>query len=87
MWLAGQYERSLDAYKRLTSATDAKGRKLEVIKVPVPPPLFRTYKEASGVHVSPLTRPPPPSPLSHFLPPFPRSQGRLEGTEGETEIV
>jgi len=46
-----QYERSTDAYERLTSATDARGRKIEVLKVPCPPPLFRTYKEASGVHV------------------------------------
>jgi len=43
-----QYERSTDAYERLTSATDARGRKIEVLKVPCPPPLFRTYKEASG---------------------------------------
>ena len=48
---AVQFERSTDAYERLTSAKDAKGRKIEVIKVPCPPPLFRTYKEASGVHV------------------------------------
>ncbi|KAK9839409.1 hypothetical protein WJX81_000485 [Elliptochloris bilobata] len=45
-----QYERSTDAYERLTNATDAKGRKIEGVKVPCPPPLFRTYKEASGVH-------------------------------------
>ena len=48
-----QYERSTDAYERLTSTPDAKGRNIEVIKVPCPPPLFRTYKEASGVHVRP----------------------------------
>ena len=35
----------------LNSTTDAKGRKLEVIKLHCPPPLFRTYKEAGGVHV------------------------------------
>lgn len=47
-----QHEISLDAYNRLTSTPDAKGRTIEVIKVPVPYPLFRTYKEANGVHVS-----------------------------------
>lgn len=44
-----QYEVSMDAYNRLTSTTDAKGRKLEVIKLPRPPPLFRTFKEANGL--------------------------------------
>ena len=50
-----QHEISVDAYNRLTSTPDAKGRTIEVIKVPVPYPLFRTYKEASGVHVSAST--------------------------------
>jgi len=36
----------------LDNSTDARGRKLEVVKVHCPPPLFRTYKEAEGVHVS-----------------------------------
>ncbi len=49
-----QHEISKDAYNRLTSTPDAKGRKIEVIKVPVPYPLFRTHKEANGVHVSSL---------------------------------
>ena len=49
---AVQYEISLDAYNRLTSTPDAKGRKIEVVKVPIPYPLFRTYKEADGLHVS-----------------------------------
>ena len=53
-----QYERSTDAYERLTNTTDARGRKIEVVKVPCPPPLFRTYKEASGVHVRPCPRHP-----------------------------
>ncbi len=37
----------------LNNTTDAKGRKLEVFKVHVPPPLFRTYREADGVDVRP----------------------------------
>lgn len=49
---AVQHEISLDAYNRLTSTPDAKGRKIEVIKAPIPYPLFRTHKEADGVHVS-----------------------------------
>lgn len=36
----------------LESTTDAKGRKLEVIKVPCPPPMFRTHHEADTVDVS-----------------------------------
>lgn len=62
-----QHEISLDAYNRLTSTPDAKGRTIEVIKVPIPYPLFRTYKEANGVHVSP----PSPPPFSYPLPPYP----------------
>ncbi len=53
---AAQYEISLDAYNRLTSTPDAKGRKIEVVKVPIPYPLFRTYKEADGLHVSSFLR-------------------------------
>ena len=48
---APQFEISSSAYETLTSTPDAKGNKIEVIKVPCPPPLFRTYKEAEGVAV------------------------------------
>ena len=41
----------MDAYERLSNTTDAKGRKLEIYKLPRPPPMFRTYKEASGFKV------------------------------------
>lgn len=44
-----QYEISAAAYETLSSTPDAQGRKLEVHKVPCPPPLFRTHKEADGV--------------------------------------
>lgn len=37
-----QYERSKAAYDVLTSSTDAKGRRIEVVKMPGPPPLFIT---------------------------------------------
>ena len=46
-----QYEVSMDAYERLMKTTDAKGRKLQVYKLPRPPPLFRTFKEANGLAV------------------------------------
>jgi agmatine deiminase len=46
-----QHEVGVRNLEILNSTTDAKGRKLEVVKVHVPPPLFRTYKEAAGVHV------------------------------------
>lgn len=41
----------MDAYERLMKTTDAKGRKLQVYKLPRPPPLFRTFKEANGLAV------------------------------------
>ena len=47
-----QHEISLDAYNTLTKTPDAKGRKIQVIKVPTPYPMFRTYREADSVHVS-----------------------------------
>lgn len=43
-----QYEVSMDAYNRLSNTTDARGRKLEIFKLNRPPPMFRTFKEASG---------------------------------------
>ena len=33
-----QYERSKAAYDVLAASTDAKGRQIEVLKMPVPPP-------------------------------------------------
>ncbi|GAU18994.1 hypothetical protein TSUD_193320 [Trifolium subterraneum] len=44
-----QYERSEEAYSLLSSVTDAKGRKIEIIKLHVPDPLYMTEKEAAGV--------------------------------------
>ena len=37
-----QYERSAEALEYLNSQTDAEGRQLRVIKIPLPPPLFYT---------------------------------------------
>lgn len=44
-----QYEISRDALARLRSATDARGRRLTVHKIPQPGPLFVTAEEAAGV--------------------------------------
>lgn len=46
-----QYEISLDAYERLESATDAKGRKLEIHKIHQPDPITITEEESAGVDV------------------------------------
>ena len=46
-----QYPISLDAFERLSRATDAQGRALEVIKLPQPGPLYMTGEEARGVDV------------------------------------
>lgn len=44
-----QYERSKECLDILSKAKDAKGRALEIVKVPQPGPLFQTAEEASGV--------------------------------------
>ena len=44
-----QRERSLEALDVLESTTDAQGRKLEIIKVPMPPPMFRTAEDVKTV--------------------------------------
>ena len=48
-----QHEVGVRNLEILNATTDARGRKLEVVKVHCPPPLFRTYREAEGVDVSP----------------------------------
>lgn len=44
-----QYEISLDAWERLREARDARGRRLEVAKLPMPGPLYMTEEEAAGL--------------------------------------
>jgi agmatine deiminase len=44
-----QHAISLDALERLEAATDARGRSLEVIRLPAPGPLLISEDEASGV--------------------------------------
>ena len=44
-----QHGISEDAYRRLAAATDARGRRLEVVKIHQPDPVFITEEEAAGV--------------------------------------
>jgi agmatine deiminase len=44
-----QYAISLDAWERLNDARDARGRRLEVFKVPMPGPMYMTAEEARGL--------------------------------------
>ena len=48
-----QWEVSNRAFDVLKNTTDAKGRKIEVCKIRLPPPQFRNYREAEGLAVSP----------------------------------
>jgi agmatine deiminase len=52
-----QHAISRDALERLRAATDARGRSLEVIRVPLPGPLVITAQESAGVEVLPGSRP------------------------------
>lgn len=44
-----QYEISLDAYQRLLTTTDARGRKFEIHKIHQPGPLYITEEESQGI--------------------------------------
>ena len=44
-----QHEISVDAFERLSATTDARGRHLEIVKVPIPSPVIITAEESSGV--------------------------------------
>ncbi len=52
-----QYERSQAAWARLAAARDALGRRLEIIKLPMPGPLYMTAGEARGIEPSPACKP------------------------------
>jgi agmatine deiminase len=52
-----QHAISRDALERLEAATDARGRSLEVIKLPAPGPLAATEEEAASVEVVEGTQP------------------------------
>lgn len=44
-----QYKRSVEALTVLSNSTDAIGRKLDIIKLHLPGPLYVTEKEAKGI--------------------------------------
>ncbi len=44
-----QYTISLDAWERLREARDARGRRLQVVRLPMPGPLTMSAREAAGV--------------------------------------
>lgn len=52
-----QYQRSLHCLRVLEASTDAQGRAVRVIKLPLPPPLHYTDEEARGVVPVPGTVP------------------------------
>lgn len=52
-----QYEISLDAYQRLKSARDARGRALTIHKIHQPDPLYMTREEVSGLDIREGTYP------------------------------
>lgn len=52
-----QFEISRDAYERLSQAVDARGRKLEIHKIPQPNPILITEDESQGVETIEGTQP------------------------------
>jgi agmatine deiminase len=52
-----QYERSQEASERLAAASDARGRRIEVVKLPMPGPLYMTEAEAAGLTASAACKP------------------------------
>jgi len=44
-----QYERSVEALSVLSNSIDARGRKIQVIKLYIPEPLYMTEEESSGI--------------------------------------
>ncbi len=52
-----QHAISRDALERLERARDARGRSLEVVRIPSPGPLTISEEEASGLEVVPTTKP------------------------------
>ncbi|RAU17983.1 agmatine deiminase [Nitrincola tibetensis] len=52
-----QYAASIAAFEYLSQQTDAKGRALQIHKIPVPGPLYMTDEEAAGVMVQTGSQP------------------------------
>ena len=53
-WLCLQHEISQKALEVLQSTPDARGRAIQVVKVPTPPPMFITEAEEAGMKVRQL---------------------------------
>lgn len=49
MFTVLQHAISVENYEYLRSQTDAKGRPIQIIKLPLPPPLYMTEEEGAGV--------------------------------------
>ena len=52
-----QYDISLDAFERLRQARDARGRRLKVVRLPMPGPLYMRAGEAAGIIAREGSRP------------------------------
>jgi agmatine deiminase len=52
-----QYDISHDAFERLQSARDSRGKRLKIHKLPQPGPLYMAEAEAAGIEVAPGSRP------------------------------
>ena len=52
-----QYPISRDAWERLSAARDARGRRLEIARLPMPGPLYMTEEEARGLEPSGIIKP------------------------------
>jgi agmatine deiminase len=52
-----QYVISLDAFERLQQARDARGRRLRVVRLPLPGPLYMRAREAAGIIAQEGSRP------------------------------
>ena len=47
-----QFKRSHEAFNVLSTQADAKSRKIEIIKIPIPGPLYYSQEEAKGIESS-----------------------------------
>ncbi len=52
-----QYQRSREAWERLNGARDARGRRIEVAKLPMPGPLYMSEQESQGLAPSEACKP------------------------------
>ena len=77
-----QHAISVEALQYLESETDAKGRRLEVLKMPCPPPLHISEEEAAGVAKVDGSKPRQVSAVSPQLPSW-----QLRSASGDAWIM